>query len=224
MIPTVLWTYASDNEKTGSIPTAWIGKNKAESRATCGDCPLLESGQCYAHFGTPAIGHAALSKAAARGADRSMERAFQNRSVRAKMIRVGAIGEPGVLPLSWWQGVRAAAKKAGLDVIAYTHSWRVRPDLAGESMASCDDIFAVDEALAMGFRVAVVLPEDHACARFVTPGGAKGIVCPAILTNHKVQCNECRLCDGSKPGPVIGFPDHGPGSKTRKRGPNGRFK
>lgn len=213
----MLWTFASENGKTGSIPTAWIGKDKAESRASCKGCILLDSHDCYAHYGTPAIGHASLSKAAARGEDRSMERAFKNRSVQAKMVRIGAIGEPGVLPLSWWKKIRATAKSAKLDVIAYTHRWRKRPDLAKEAMASCDSMDEVDEALRMGFRVAVVLPEDHKGLRFTTPGGAKGLVCPAIATGHKVQCNECRKCDASRPGPVIGFPNHGPKARGIRR-------
>ena len=68
----------------------------------------------------------------------------------------------------------------------------------------------------MGFRVAAVLPWSFQGRTFTTPGGTKGIVCPAILSPEKVTCNDCRLCDGSKPGPVIGFPDHGPGTRVKK--------
>ena len=66
-----------------------------------------------------------------------------------------------------------------------------------------------DEAIGLGFRATVVLPYDFKGRRFTTKGGAKGIVCGAILSD-KVTCNNCRLCDASKPGPVIGFVDHGP--------------
>jgi cytochrome c5 len=86
-------------------------------------------------------------------------------------------------------------------------------------MASCDDLSEVDGALAAGFRVAVVLPWNHE-GRFTTPNGAKGIVCPAMAAEskgRKVTCNDCRLCDGSKPGPVIGFPNHGPQASHKRR-------
>ncbi len=215
----VLWSARSSNTKTGDVPTAWIGRTRFESKVSCLDCPLLANGSCYAQFGTPAIAHSSMIAAADRGKSRTMMEAINGRSPTARMLRVGAIGEPGRLHLSWWRAVRAAATAAKLDVLAYTHQWRNRPDLAKHSMASCDTLAEADEAIAMGYRATVVLPADHVTPQFKTPGGAIGIICPAIqskILNVKkpVTCNSCRLCDGAKKGPVIGFPDHGP--KVRK--------
>ena len=65
-----------------------------------------------------------------------------------------------------------------------------------------------------GGRVAVKVPweflGDEGTGRFKTPGGAAGVICPAVKTDNDITCNDCRLCDGSKTGPVIAFPDHGP--------------
>jgi hypothetical protein len=83
-------------------------------------------------------------------------------------------------------------------------------------MASTDTLEDADEAIARGWKVATVLPSDHNERTWTTPGGNKGIVCPAMMAPGKVTCNSCRLCDPSKAGPHIGFPDHGPGSKRRK--------
>ena len=45
------------------------------------------------------------------------------------------------------------------------------------------------------------------------------VVCPEQATG-RVTCNDCRLCDASRPGPVIAFREHGNGSaRAAKRAP-----
>lgn len=209
-----LWVRGGRNTKTGDVPALHIGRTRAESKASCEGCPLLDNGNCYAQYGTPAIAHSAMVKAHARGKDYSLKAALAGSRRAAKMVRLGAIGDPGALSLRYLSKAIKMIRSEGMDAVGYTHHWRERPDLAGMLMASCDTIAQADEALAMGYRAAVVLPADHV-GSFTTPNGAKGIVCPAIKAPGKVTCNTCRLCDGSKRGPVIGFPDHGP--KSRKR-------
>ncbi len=203
-----MWTGTTKNRKTGDVPTLAIGRTRQQSLESCKGCKQLETGECYAQFGTPAMGHNSMIKAAAKGKDYSLKAALKQSKRSAKMARFGSIGDPGALPHSYLIKAADACRKAGLDVVGYTHHWRTKPKLAGLLMASCDDISEADAALAMGYRVAVVLPWDHV-GKFTTPNGAKGIVCPAMV-KEGLTCNECRLCDGSKRGPVIGFPNHGP--------------
>ncbi len=219
-----LWTGTTTNTKTGDIPTLWVGTTRKESLASCEGCPLRPkseggNGSCYAQGGTPAMGHASMIKALNRGKDYSLRQALKTAKRSAKMARFGAIGDPGALPMAYLSKAIKAVRSIGLDVVGYTHHWRVKPDLAGVFMASCDDLSEVDAALDAGFRAAVVLPWDHE-GKFTTPNGATGIVCPAMETEskgRKVTCNDCRLCDGSKPGPVIGFPNHGPSDSHKRR-------
>ena len=203
-----MWTGTTANTKTGDVPTLWIGQTRGESLASCKGCPLLESKDCYAQFGRPSMAHTSMRRAQTRGKDYSLRNALQTAKRSAKMARFGAIGDPGALPMAYLSKAIKAVRSIGLDVVGYTHHWRVKPHLAGVFMASCDDVSEVDGALAAGFRAAVVLPWDHK-GKFTTPNGATGIVCPAMVSD-RVTCNTCRLCDGSKPGPVIGFPNHGP--------------
>jgi len=213
-----MWTATSKNTKTGDIPTLWVGSTREESKDSCKGCPLLDNG-CYAQGGTPAMGHSSMIRAADKGKTYTLRDALLNAKRSAKMARFGAIGDPGALPWSYLQKAIKAVKSVGLDVVGYTHHWRTKGHLAGVLMASCDTLDECDEAIASGFKPAVVLPWDHT-GRFETPNGAKGIVCPAMAAEEKggtLTCNDCRLCDGSKPGPVIGFPNHGPQVSHKRR-------
>lgn len=87
-----------------------------------GPNPLLEL--CYAWAGTPAMGYASLLKAVARGADRSLERALRLRHKLARVVRLGAIGDPGSIPARKLEAIARKVKAAGLALIGYTHNWR----------------------------------------------------------------------------------------------------
>ena len=191
-----MWTASTKNSKTGDIPTLWVGSTRDESRASCKGCPLLESGDCYAQYGTPAIGHGSMIRAAAKGKGYTLREALKGTKRSAKMARFGAIGDPGALSKRYLDKATKAVRSIGLDVIGYTHHWRGRPDLAGTFMASCETLEQADEAIASGYRAAVVLPWDHSATRYTTPNGARGIVCPAMTAEAKggsVTCNDCRL-------------------------------
>lgn len=206
-----LYTATTSNRKTGNVPTMAIGRTRQESKDSCVGCPFLDSGECYAQGGTVAMGHNSMVKGYARKPERySLKRALANRLASAKMVRLGSIGDPGALPGGYLADVLDAITEEGLDPVGYTHHWRGRPDLAGLLMASVETLAQADEAIRAGFRAAVVLPWNWNDQRFTTPEGNTGIVCPAILKPDVVTCNNCRLCNGAKAGPVIGFPDHGP--------------
>ena len=204
----------SNASKTGKVIGLWVGRSREESKASCKGCALLAppagEPRCYAHGGTPAMGHSSMIRAAKRGTMYTLKRAIALAPRSVKMARFGVIGDPAALPDAYLAKAERIIRRHGMDVVGYTHHWRAAGKrLAGRLMASCDRLEEVDEAIAAGYRAAVVLPHDHASRRFTTPAGHKGIVCPAIMSD-RVTCNTCRLCDWSKSGPVIGFPDHGP--------------
>lgn len=203
------WIPETVASKLGPVPVLYIGRTRKESLDSCNGCSLLRDKRCYAQFGTPGIAHSSVIRAWERGKDYSLGNALLNSSRKAKMARFTAVGDISSIEESvvfkWVKAIR----DFGLDVVGYLHMWRDMLQYAGVFMASCDDLSEVDEALELGFRATTVLPHDFKGRRFTTKGGAKGIVCPAILSD-KVTCNTCRLCDASKPGPVVGFPDHGP--------------
>lgn len=221
----ILWVGCrSRNPKTGAIPQGFIGASREESLSTCdlAECPMRpksrggEPGRrCYSQCGRPGMAHSSVVRGYERDPGRyDLRRVLADLHPDAKAVRIGAVGDPVGCP----RRVKAAAdriRQAGLAVLCYTHGWRKRPSLRRYSMASCDSLAEADEAAAKGWRVAVVLPGDHEERRFTTPNGRRGIVCPAMASGGKVQCNDCRLCDASKAGPVIGFPDHGPGSRRK---------
>lgn len=213
-VEAAMWVGTTRNTKTGDVPTLYIGRDREESKASCKGCPLLESGDCYAQYGTPAQGHASMIKAAKRGKLYTLKAALLKSKRSAKMARFGAIGDPAALGIDYIKKAVGVIRDFGMDAVGYTHHWERAPEFAGVLMASCDSIEQADTAIDMGYRAAVVLPWDHE-GRFTTPAGRKGIVCPAITGG--ITCNECRLCDGSKSGPVIGFPDHGPKAQAKRR-------
>lgn len=216
----VLWTARSSNTKTGDVPTAWVGATRAETRASCAGCPLLASGDkaggCYAHSGQPATAIASVWRAADKDPERyTLPRALERRHKGARMVRLSALGDIGRIGVDAARGVVATVKGAGLSVVGYTHHWREAPvseAWRGHLMASCDTLADVDRALTEGWRATVVVRADTPRVT-TTPEGARVVVCPAQeaeRTGRKaLTCNACRLCDASRPGPVIAFLAHG---------------
>lgn len=218
----ILWAATSTNVKTGNVPTAWVGATRDECRESCRGCPLAPkdiggNGACYSHSGSPAIAASSIRKAAARGADRSLTAALKNAARSARMVRYTAIGDGGRVAPGVADSITSTVRAAGLQLVGYTHHWRdalVAADWRGRLMASVDTLADADAALAAGWRAAAVVPADQP-ARGTTPGGARYVVCPAQTSDGRVTCNDCRLCDGSKAGPVIAFREHGNGVKHR---------
>lgn len=217
-MPTIHWALSRRNPKTGNVPTAWIGATREESRQSCGDCPLLH-GRCYAQCGRVAMAHTRLLEGVRRKGDKtySLEAALAHRPRRARMARLSAIGEPAALGTGAVARIARTVRAAGLALVGYTHQWRPRPGLRRYLLASCETLEQVDRALAKGWRAAVVLPREHDVNAVVyTPAGHRVVVCPAVRTDGHIQCNDCRACDASRPGPVIGFPEHGPRARCRR--------
>jgi len=163
-----------------------------------------------------------IQKAAQRGRDKSLAAALNSASRAAKMVRLSAIGDVGRMAREHADAIVNTIKAAGLSVVGYTHHWReaqAADSWRGRLMASVGSLAEADDALAQGWRAAAVVSKDHP-ARSVTPGGARVVVCPAQLAEDRgasVTCNACRLCDASRPGPVIAFREHGNGVALRDR-------
>ena len=218
-----LWTSGSRNVKTGDIPTGWIGATREQAQQSCTDvaCPLRRradggNGQCYAWHGSPTFAFSSMLRARARGKAYDFGHAIADRRASAKMVRLGALGDPASISALGAAFIVSKARKAGLSLVGYTHGWRTAKQWRGRLMASCDSLEECDQALADGWRATVVIPWDHKGRRFRTPKGATGIVCPAQV-KEGLTCNDCRLCDGSKRGPVIGFLDHGPQARRASK-------
>ena len=208
----ILTTPTTRNSKTGNVPTITVGGTREEAYQSCADsgCPKLTDNTCYAWNGTPLF--AAISRWKSRAkrvaTDTTHElRRLDDRSARARMVRLADIGDPGALHVAIRDQIVAAVRGRGLSLIGYTHAWRKATDWMGQIMASTDTLAEADEAVAMGWRATTIVPWDHTGHRFDTPAGNRAVVCPAQVSK-KVVCNTCRLCDGSKPGPVIAFLDH----------------
>jgi hypothetical protein len=206
-----LWLGTSHNTKTGDVPTLWIGRTRSESLKSCKGCPMLEAHDCYAQHSRVAISHGEMVKALDHGKDYSLKTALGKSRKTAKIARFGAIGDPGALPRKYLIKAIAAVKKFDLRVVGYSRLWLFESHqyLRSWFMASCYSLEEVDKAISKGFRATVVLPYNYEKNAFRTPDGHKGIVCPAIAREN-ITCNDCALCDASKKGPVIGFPNHGP--------------
>lgn len=221
----------SDNEKTGNVPTIWIGVNKEQARASCDavKCrfrpwgPEAQAGgiMCYSHGGTPVMALASIARSVAKNGVPSLERQLSKRAYAAKIIRVAAIGDPSVMPWGWWYKLNKLAKKNNLNIISYTQGWRDRPDLAGHTMASCHTYEDAVEARKMGFRPAIATREVGLLDKPITlPDGSKAVVCPHMAMKAKgkipVTCNDCLLCVHGRSDVGIIFPDHGPTAPSRK--------
>jgi hypothetical protein len=216
----ILWAATSSNVKTGNVPTAWVGTTRDACRESCRGCPLAPkdiggNGECYSHSGSPAIAHSSIRKAAAAGKDRTLTAAIRGAVRSARMLRYTAIGDGGRTAPGVADRIVEAARAAKLQLVGYTHHWRepaVAAEWRGRLMASVESMADADAALAAGWRAAVVVPVDTP-ARGTTPSGARFVVCPAQTSDGRVTCNDCRLCDASRPGPVIAFREHGNGVK-----------
>ncbi len=218
----------SVNEKTGDVPTAWVGRTLAQARESCKGCALLESGDCYAQYGTPAIGVGSIRRKAARDKSwrrYSVDRALADRSKDAKMVRFSAIGDCSRANRRELHHAFTAVRRAGLAIVGYTHFWRTDGrDLRGRLMASCNTIAEASEANAAGWRAAIVAPMGTTGTLRNADGSILAVECPAIAASRlgkRFTCNDCAtgkrgaLCDASTNAPNVYFADHGPQARRR---------
>jgi hypothetical protein len=218
----VIWLNQTENAKTGNVPTLYVGTNKQEAWESCEGCALRDENRCYAWNGTVRMGQASLFRSYAADPKRyTFKAAMAKRSPNARMVRLGAIGDPARTNHRALKAHAAAIRKLGMAVVGYTHFHedKANQGLKGTLMASCNDVAQADKAVARGWRATAIVPHDFEPKRFITPAGNQAIVCPAQTKPGEISCNSCRLCDASRDTPfkVIAFKDHGPQARMAKR-------
>jgi hypothetical protein len=220
----ILTFWRTNNRKTGDVPTVAVHPDDLPGSCTgCAWRPRTEGGNggCYARIGRVALGLKRSVTAKTPSFLAGVEKvgvALQLRSAAARMLRVTSVGDVGRCP-ELMPPLVAAARDAGLQLVGYTHHWRepIAAPWRGVLMASCDGTGpeAAAPALGAGWRAAVAITnadkdtfiEAHGRAGRL-PSGHAWLVCPAVVAEG-VTCNTCRLCDASRPGPVVVFPRHG---------------
>lgn len=114
----------------------------------------------------------------------------------ARLLRLGAYGDPAALPFEVVNDLVREARAAGVRrFTGYTHQWRnCDQRFRGLLMASCEGTQESRRAQLWGWRT------------FSTrrPGELPGpdeIVCPAAdEAGNKTTCEKCGLCDGARAG------------------------
>ena len=146
------------------------------------------------------------------------------RSIAAKMIRVTSLGDIGRAP-EYAGPLVALAAEFKLALVGYTHHWRepVAAPWKGILLASVEG--QMEELLkpaACGWKGALAHPlqveafvEKHGRAGCLL-NGETWVLCPAQLKPGEITCNDCRLCEASKPGPHVVFAFHGAAANREK--------
>lgn len=190
-LPTVgqMWTVSVGNEKTGPIPTQYVGLTRDETWDSCEGCNLRpdKDGGCYAWNGNSARGANSVRKATARGRAADLVSVLARTPRSAKAVRLGAIGDPSRVDRKTLYADVDHARAEGFKVLGYTHMWRREPHngrLKREVLASCETLEQAEIALSKGWLVTVAGPES-----------VEGMVTCPHYARPEVQCNRCTLCD-----------------------------
>lgn len=218
----LVWVIAN-NRKTGPIPSAYVGATTDETWKSCEGCGLRDNGTCYAWAGLNAMifGAQITERRALDPAPYTLTAVLKRIKAAVRAARIGVLGDPSRARRRELLTAIRRLRARGLAIVGYTHFWRepANQELRANLMASCDELSQVDSAIALGWRPAVVLPWWHKGKRFMSPGGASGVVCPA-QTKDPVTCDSCRMCDpqhpvwkGGKVG-AIGFVNHSPAARA----------
>lgn len=207
--------------KLGPVPTVAVGTTLETMRATCRStgCRHLDLGTCYAFGGR--VGW--MTEVSARAAHAPTLRQVIDLVTRsARLLRVGTVGDPSGLPVEELRRTIRDAASYGLEVLGYTHGWRL-PHMAefrSTLLASVDNLEEADEAIAAGWRPAVLVPPD-APRVLTTPAGHRVVLCAEQAAKraggHSVTCNTCRVCVRGHSEAAVGLAYHGKPSWERVR-------
>lgn len=184
-----IWTVSTRNQKTGVIPTQYVGATRDETWASCEGCNLRPDaeGGCYAWSGNSCRGANSVQKAFANGKPGDLETVLGRTPRSAKCVRFGAIGDPSRVSRHQLLADIDLARGEGFKVLGYTHHWREEPItgcLKASFLASCETLEQAEEAQGRGWLVSVAGPES-------VPGM---VTCPHYK-RPEIQCNRCGLCD-----------------------------
>jgi hypothetical protein len=194
-------TLKSVNSKTGNMVQTWILREDispldaiaaGEDASICGNCAHRGTAKrkrtCYvqADKAPSSVWHAYH-----RGQyiDLSEDPGTVVMLIAQRIVRLGAYGDPAMVPVAKWRALLAAA--AGRT--GYTHAWRRMwaQALKPYVMASVDSVEEQDIARSMGWRTFRVRTETE-------PLQANEFACPASPeAGNKKQCITCKACDGA---------------------------
>jgi len=216
----VIATLDSSNGKTGNMVQTWILRQDmypldavktGQDDAICGACPhrgtVAQNGKgrtCYVNVGQ---GPRNIWKTWMAGKYPAIAPEQFASVVRGREVRLGAYGDPAMVPAAVWDTLVAGADGH----TGYTHQWRqpFAQNLRTLCMASVDSPAEAAGAALMGWRTFRVRGESD-------PVLAGEVVCPASPEGgRKTNCLNCLLCRGAdpaKPGLCKGIViiDHGP--------------
>ena len=184
-----MWTLSTGNEKTGVIPTQYVGLTRSETWDSCEGCNLRpdREGGCYAWNGNTVMGAISVRKATEAGRPADLRSVLDRTPRSAKAVRFGAIGDPSRVDRRVLYADVDLARSEGLKVLGYTHMWRHEPHngrLKREVLASCETLEQAEDALSRGWLVSVAGPDK-----------VEGMVTCPHYARPEVQCNRCGLCD-----------------------------
>ena len=199
------------NRKVGEGIQIWILDAKLhpmqskqtgrDAKNQCKGCPFASGQGCYV-FPMPLVQIHKTWKAGGYGKINPGTREW-NEFFNVNFVRFGAYGNPSLLPLKMVEDIAGRAKK----MAGYFHDWHLmKPEKARAYgkffMASCEPSNR-EKAVELGLRTFTAtnepLPKEVA------------IECIADVTNKKVQCSDCGLCDGNRRSgmPHIWIKTHG---------------
>lgn len=155
--------------------------------AICGDCPRRRTpdrgSTCYVSL---ARAYPAMGRKLVEGRYPVLTVPEIAEAVRGRFLRIGAYGDPAAVPVDFW--MHLAGRSSAWT--AYTHQWRVAPELRPIMMASVDTRAEQQEAARLGWRT----------YRVRQPGDtliATELPCPASREEgYRSRCSSCRGCSG----------------------------
>jgi hypothetical protein len=208
----------SSNVKTGTMVQTYILRSDVhpvESVKTgsdvsiCGSCPhrlmvrdyydrkskKVKNGlkrTCYVNLGH---GPTAVFSGLMRGIYPSVNPVLLSK-LKGRMLRLGTYGDPAAIPQAYWNMLLNAEISGHT---GYTHQWQTSlGDVwIGRLMASVDNATERLKAWKAGWKTFAVLntSETHTDAQSATCPSSKEYT---EKTGKKVQCADCKLCNGSK--------------------------
>jgi hypothetical protein len=205
-IVTGLTGKASANRKTGDMAQVWILRadmspldaiRRDADRAICGDCPLRgtqsegkrQGRACYVN-----IGQAPQSvwEKYARGGYPRMDASLVAPMLKGRTIRLGAYGDPALVPLA----VLSALVAHAVRWTGYTHQWRtVNKGYARLLMASADSVEDRRKARGKGYRSFYVVPKGTDLRAIPNV-----MECANTRARNPLQCSDCGACAGTRMG------------------------
>jgi hypothetical protein len=179
----VIATYSNRNTKTGAVVQTYIlsTENPLEASKTG-----RKGRRCYVNLGQGVL---IVFRAFERGVYPMADSPDARRSLGAgRFVRIGTYGDPAAVPDYVWEELIGHARNH----TAYTHQIGWRPDIAMQSADSYEEALTHWEAGRRTFRVVSdILKVDP----------TREVLCPASKeAGRRVQCADCRLCNGSATG------------------------